>query len=126
MKKITVGFVIQNYDEDGKCTGQEFVAGDECYWEDDLGDFCDEPDEETYQSFDMIQPNSYEDILQDKKIFVIGHHHKHGVSTHIVSSVEEPEEKWIIKNVLEEFEPEKEEYFDVLLISPDDIIVKKD
>ena len=55
-RKITTGFVIQNY-EDGKCVSQEFVAGDEVEYEDETGDPVDFPDySEEYQPFDMVQP----------------------------------------------------------------------
>ena len=50
-RKITTGFVVQVY-EDGKCKGQEFVAGDQIEWEDEDGNPIDEPDHE-YQPFNM-------------------------------------------------------------------------
>lgn len=55
MKKITVGFVIQDYSESGQFVGQEFVAG-EATWEDDDGNPIDCPMNDQYQPFDMIQP----------------------------------------------------------------------
>lgn len=56
MKKITVGFVIQNYNDEGKCISQEFVAGDHVDWEDDEGEIeIDEPDFPDFP-MDMIQP----------------------------------------------------------------------
>lgn len=63
-KKITIGFVIQTYNEDGKCTGQEFVAGDQVDWEDENGEPIDAPVQTAswrdyeYQPFDMVQPNT--------------------------------------------------------------------
>jgi len=58
MKKITVGFVVQDYNENGECTGQEFVAGDQVDWEDDDGEEINSPGDEyfSYQPFDMVQP----------------------------------------------------------------------
>jgi len=53
-QKITVGFVIQNF-EDGKCVSQEFVAGDDVSYEQN-GETIDPPTDETYQPFDMKQP----------------------------------------------------------------------
>lgn len=60
-RKITTGFVIQMYTDDGICTSQEFVAGDEVDWEDDDGEPCDSPDGHIYQSFDMVQPEVKDD-----------------------------------------------------------------
>ena len=54
-RKITYGFVTQTFGEDGKCTGQEFVAGDQCEFEDVDGESIDEQDEE-YQPYNMVQP----------------------------------------------------------------------
>ena len=58
-KKITVGFVIQTFVQDGndnKCIRQEFVAGDQVDWEDEDGNSIDPWSE--YQSFEMVQPNA--------------------------------------------------------------------
>jgi hypothetical protein len=55
MKKITVGFVVQNYDEAGKCMSAEFVAGDQVDWEDEDGNAILGPTHE-YFPFDMVQP----------------------------------------------------------------------
>jgi len=56
-KKITTGFVIQDYDDDGKCLSQEFVAGDDVTYEDEDGDIIFSPDiPEDYMPFDMVQP----------------------------------------------------------------------
>lgn len=66
-KKITVGFVIQNYDENGKCIDQEFIAGDDITYEDEDGDvICDPynderysiPDDQAEMPFDMVQPQN--------------------------------------------------------------------
>ena len=55
VKKITTGFVIQEYDVDAKeWISQEFVAGDQVEWEDENGEataaVCD------YLPFNMDQP----------------------------------------------------------------------
>jgi hypothetical protein len=61
LKKITTGFVIQTIDtETGTLTHQEFVAGDQCDYEDGVGNAID-PDEvfegdEPYFPYDMVQP----------------------------------------------------------------------
>jgi len=56
VKKITVGFVIQNYDEEtGICVSQEFVAGNPD-WEDEDGEQVDPPVNAVYQPFTMEQP----------------------------------------------------------------------
>ncbi len=54
--KTTIGFVTQFYDDEGKCTSQEFVAGDQVDWEDEDGETCDVPEHE-YHTFDMVQPD---------------------------------------------------------------------
>lgn len=42
VKKITVGFVVQSFDsETGKCLDQEFVASDDCSFEDEQGEHLD-------------------------------------------------------------------------------------
>jgi hypothetical protein len=57
VKKITVGFVIQNYDEEtGICVGQEFVAGDQVDWEDEDEEQVDQPENAIYQPYTMEQP----------------------------------------------------------------------
>jgi hypothetical protein len=56
-KKITVGFVIQDYNEDGICTKTQFVASDQVDWENDEGDPVDVPSQHTYFPFEMVQPN---------------------------------------------------------------------
>ena len=57
-KKITTGFVIQNYDGE-KCVGQEFIAGDQVDYETPDGESLVlgiDVDEGNYQPFDMVQP----------------------------------------------------------------------
>lgn len=55
-KKITVGFVIQEFNEQGKCVHQEFIAGDQVDWEDEMGDPISVREDAEYQSFEMVQP----------------------------------------------------------------------
>lgn len=55
-RKITVGWVVQTFDNNNKCTEQEFHAGDQVDYEDDEGNSIDEWDE--YQSYDMVQPQA--------------------------------------------------------------------
>ena len=56
LRKITVGFVIQEFDENGKCRSQTFVAGDQVDWEDEMGDPADPPEGVEYFPFEMKQP----------------------------------------------------------------------
>jgi hypothetical protein len=70
VRKITHGWVIQKFDtHTGKFVSQEFVAGDECEYEDEDGETVDselfesvdaEDGEEVYLSFDMVQPDTLE------------------------------------------------------------------
>ena len=59
MKKITAGFVVQDYDDHGKCISQVFIASDEddgaVKYEDAEGDQVDGGDEVCFP-LDMIQP----------------------------------------------------------------------
>jgi hypothetical protein len=54
--KITIGFVIQTFEKNDKgqfvCIHQEFVAGDQCDYEDEKGDSVEPPDHK-YQPFNM-------------------------------------------------------------------------
>ena len=56
MNKITVGFVVQEYDENGKCISSEFIAGDQTTWENDMGETIDEPDNAECFPLSMVQP----------------------------------------------------------------------
>ena len=58
MKKVTNGFVVQEYDEKtGRFISQEFVAGDDTTWEDDSGETIAMENHPTeYLNFDMVQP----------------------------------------------------------------------
>lgn len=55
IKKITVGFVIQEFDDKGKCVHQEFVAGDQVDFENEDGEPVD-ADNTLYHPFNMSQP----------------------------------------------------------------------
>ncbi len=54
--KITVGFVTQTFEKNDKgrfvCTAQEFIAGDQCDYEDAEGNPIKPPDYE-YQPYNM-------------------------------------------------------------------------
>ena len=58
--KITVGFVAQTFKKNDKgrfvCTRQEFIAGDQCDYEDAQGNPIDPPDYE-YQPYNMTLEN---------------------------------------------------------------------
>ena len=62
IRKITDGYVIQTYDENGKPVSQEFIAGKTCEWEKDEGDkspFIESPETATkfvHFPFYMVQP----------------------------------------------------------------------
>jgi hypothetical protein len=62
LKKITIGFVVQEFDDKGRCLSQEFVAGDQVDWENEDGEAIeieDQPDrDELYYSFEMVQPDT--------------------------------------------------------------------
>ena len=61
INKITTGFVVQQFDDKGRCIEQEFIAGDEVDWEDENGETIpieDQPDsDEWYYPFEMKQPD---------------------------------------------------------------------
>jgi len=58
--KVTVGFVAQTFEKDGGggfvCTHQEFIAGDQCDFEDAEGNPI-EPPEHEYQPYNMTLRN---------------------------------------------------------------------
>ena len=57
IKKITTGFVIQEFDtETGLFVAQEFVAGDQVDYEDEEGEKVDSEGVDGYLPFDMVQP----------------------------------------------------------------------
>lgn len=59
-KKITLGFVIQTFDQLGECIAQEFVAGSQVDYETEDGDGINVMNMplggREYQPFDMVQP----------------------------------------------------------------------
>jgi hypothetical protein len=55
IKKFTMGFVVQEFDEDGNLLNQEFIANDEETYEDDEGNIID-PMDEFYHPMNMEQP----------------------------------------------------------------------
>jgi len=62
VKKITHGFVVQTFDTQlGRFTCQEFVAGDECDYEDSEENpveykLLEVDGKEVYLPYDMVQP----------------------------------------------------------------------
>jgi len=57
IKKITTGYVVQIIDsETGELESQEFVAGDQTDFEDEDGDTIDNPVNDSYFPYDMVQP----------------------------------------------------------------------
>jgi len=70
--KYTTGIVDQEFNADGECVAQEFVAGDDAVY---YGNCYGEPLDidgrgEQYQSFDMVQPfnNLLEEPLTNKQL----------------------------------------------------------
>ena len=57
-KKITVGFVVQHFNDRGQCTFQEFICEDICEYENEKGENIDNPENEIYQSYGMVQPST--------------------------------------------------------------------
>jgi len=66
--KITVGFVAQTFKKDPKgrfiCTHQEFIAGDQCDYEDAEGNPI-EPPEHEYQPYNMTLRNETEQDVSE-------------------------------------------------------------
>ena len=62
INKITNGYVIQQYNDKGKCVSAEFVAGDVDYEDAEDGEPLDATelpynlDKEEYYGFNMVQP----------------------------------------------------------------------
>jgi len=62
VRKITTGFVVQEFDADtGRCVSQEFVAGEQVEWEDRQGNAISDGDfgidlEGLYHPMEMKQP----------------------------------------------------------------------
>jgi len=72
VNKITTGFVIQKFDtETGEYLSQEFIAGDQVDYENEVGEPTDQslmPTPEPYLPFNMVQPQGLidPDILERK------------------------------------------------------------
>ena len=65
VKKITVGFVVQEYDTDKEeWIGQEFVDSDQVEWEDENGEHIDSV-ASSYLPMAMVQP--WPTTLKEKK-----------------------------------------------------------
>jgi len=67
--KITEGYVSQEFDENGKCISQKFVAQNGSgSWEDETGVPLEQNDYKSrsdwYQPFEMVQPNSESPALK--------------------------------------------------------------
>jgi len=55
--KITVGFVVQTFDDEGKPISQEFIAGDDVSYENMKGEvIVPYPTPKKYLLFNMVQP----------------------------------------------------------------------
>jgi len=54
--KIVVGFVAQQFEDDGTPVSQEFIASDEVIYEDKGGDSIEIPKNDTYLPYEMVQP----------------------------------------------------------------------
>ena len=63
LTKIIDGFVRQTFGIDGKCTHQEFIAGD-VDWENEDGEPINPPSNETYQPFEMLQPLPLQQVIE--------------------------------------------------------------
>jgi len=61
VNKITVGFVIQSFNDIGDCTSQEFIAGDQVDYETEDGDPINVENMplsgQEYFPLTMVQPN---------------------------------------------------------------------
>ncbi len=64
-KKVAVGFVTQNFEENDEgvfvCTGQTFTCGDEVDYEDEYGENIEDQldtTKEAYFPYNMVQPKS--------------------------------------------------------------------
>ena len=54
--KIVVGFVAQQFEDDGTPISQEFITGDDVSYEDEFGDKLDREVVFTYLPYEMEQP----------------------------------------------------------------------
>lgn len=53
-RKITYGYVVQTFDDNGKCIEQHFVAGDSVEWEDESLEPISADTDCEYQPFHMV------------------------------------------------------------------------
>ena len=73
IRKIIDGYVVQTYTDDGVPVSQEFVAGDNCEWEQENGEFGDciecpeEGDKFPYVPFFMVQPEA-DSVVTEAKV----------------------------------------------------------
>ena len=56
IRKVIVGFVVQDFNEDGTLISQEFIAGDQVDYENEEGESVDEPSTSLYHPMNMIEP----------------------------------------------------------------------
>jgi hypothetical protein len=56
-RKYIVGTVCQVFDDNGVCTSQEFIAGDQVDYHDDNFNYLEAIEGEVYQPMLMIQPD---------------------------------------------------------------------
>ena len=59
-RKITYGFVIQNYSDNGSPESQQFVSGDQVEYDDGPAGNTIDGDDLPYLPFDMTQPEDME------------------------------------------------------------------
>jgi hypothetical protein len=59
IRKITTGFVTQAWDQNGNFLRQDFTCGDDCVYEDEVGESLDDDefDEPGYEPYNMVQPD---------------------------------------------------------------------
>lgn len=62
-RKITIGYVVQTFNDEGKCIEQEFFAGDEVEWEGDDRKPIEADLTCEYQPFHMVQPQAMAVVL---------------------------------------------------------------
>lgn len=62
IQKITTGFVTQTFDPEGKLLEQNFIAGDQCDWENEDGEPIES--ENFYHPFDMVEDDEVERKIQ--------------------------------------------------------------
>lgn len=60
--KVTPGYVVQRFDSFGVCIGQEFIAGDDVSYENDVGDKVEIPKIDTYVPFRMVKQHNFTDV----------------------------------------------------------------